>query len=105
MNKDSKAAIDAAMAKAGFVDAPDHPVHGLVGALSENGPYTVLGSWSKGDVKVHLEQNTAPSEPGSDTMTVYPPVLVIENGTGGRVNLQVHDLESIAAGLAGDIEF
>jgi hypothetical protein len=100
---DVQAAIDSALAAAGFVDFPDHPVHDRVDMMSENGDYVVLGSWkNEAGTIVHLEQNTAPSEPGSDTLTVYPPVLAIENAAGARVGVNIHDMEAFAAALAGN---
>lgn len=98
-----KASIDSALESAGFSVYPDHPVHGLVDDLSENGEYFVHGTWKNAEgTIVHLEQNTAPSEPGSDALTVYPPVLVIENATGARVAVNVNDMEAFAAALAGE---
>lgn len=98
-----KASIDAALESAGFSVFPDHPVHGLVDELSQNGEYVVHGSWKNAEgTVVHLEQNTAPSEPGSDALTVYPPVLVIENAAGARVAVNVNDMEAFASALAGE---
>lgn len=98
-----KASIDNALEAAGFSIYPEHPVHGLVDSLSENGEYVVHGSWKNAaGTLVHLEQNTAPSEPGSDSLTVYPPVLVIENAAGARVAVNVHDMEAFASALADE---
>jgi hypothetical protein len=54
----------------------------LVG-MHTSGPYQVLGAWRRGDVAVHVEQNT-------DQLGAHPPVAVVE-GPHGRVAVNLSD--------------
>lgn len=76
-----------ALTNLGFTEHQAHPAArpSRVKALSHNGPYKVLGAWEKGNVRVHVEQNTAPNTIRDTEGTEYtaqayqfPPVMVIE---------------------------
>jgi hypothetical protein len=69
--------------------------------MRANGPYELHGAWSKGDVRVHLEQTTAPdSSSGLNVIVQHPPVLVIV-GPDLRVAVNPADTDALAALLAG----
>ena len=106
-----------ALAQLGFTDHPEHPQHDLVDELSHNGPYTVLGSWVKGDTIVHVEQNVAPEvfevpdgDGGTQKVTVpafhFPPVVVIKNTvSGGSYSVSLDDMDAFGRLIAGDTDF
>ena len=68
--------------------------------MSEHGPYKVHNAWTKGDVKVWLEQNTAPDthEPDEDeavAVVTHPRVLIVESPKG-RVAVKPSEAATIA---------
>lgn len=68
--------------------------------LSRNGPYTVLGAWSAGDLLVVCEQNTSPDVLGGLNATIqHPPVLVVSSPKG-RVAVNPEDLELVRTVVA-----
>lgn len=75
------------------------------GSLSHNGKYEVLGFWSKGDVEVHLERNTAPEDVGDGMSAVvtHPPLLVVEKAGARLVAVSPRDPEALEAVLT-DLE-
>jgi hypothetical protein len=69
-----------------LLDAATDPATGG-GDMSASGKYEVLAAWTKGDLTVFTERNTAPDVDSVDDMVAivtHPPVLVIERG-GERV--------------------
>lgn len=79
----------------------DDPTTGE-GSLSHNGEYQVLGAWTKSDVQVHLERNTAPEDQGEDMTAVvtHPPVFVVSKA-GKRVAAAMQrDPEALEAVLS-----
>lgn len=104
-------AVAEVLERLGFEEHTEHPAAEpeRVASLSYNGPYVVHGAWQKGDVIVHVEQNTAPSPPapdGSYAVTTYPPVLVVEDtASGGRLAISFHDLEAFERVLEGERDF
>jgi hypothetical protein len=64
--------------------------------LSANGPYQVHGAWSKGDIKIHLEQNTAPDKDGElSAQVTHPPLLVVEKAGNRLFALSPRDAEAL----------
>lgn len=64
--------------------------------VSESGPYVVHAAWSKGDIKIHLEQNTAPEVDGEMSAQVtHPPLLVVEKGDQRLFALSPRDAEAL----------
>jgi hypothetical protein len=64
--------------------------------MSANGPYVVHGAWSKGDVKIHMEQNTAPDQDGELTAQItHPPVMVVEKAGKRVFAISPRDAESL----------
>jgi hypothetical protein len=52
--------------------------HADAAGMRSNGAYELHGAWSKGDVRVHLEQTTAPDASGGMKIIVeHPPVLIV----------------------------
>ena len=73
------------------------------GSLSHNGPYQVQGYWTKGDVHVHLERNTAPEADNGDDMTAivtHPPVFVVSKGEERVGTAMLRDPEALKAVLS-----
>lgn len=72
------------------------------GSLAHNGDYKVLGAWTKGDYRVHLERNTAPEDAGDGMTAVvtHPPLLVIDKGDTRIVAVNPKDTEALRAVLS-----
>ena len=70
------------------------------GNLSHNGDYKVLGTWTKDDIVVHMEQNTAPDQIGElSAIVTHPPLLVVE-GPKGRAAVRPGDVEALEQVIA-----
>lgn len=71
------------------------------GSLSHNGDYKVLNAWTKGELRVHLERNTAPEDAGDDMTAVvtHPPLLVVERGDQRLVVVSPRDTDALRAVL------
>lgn len=69
---------------------------------SENGAHVVHGVWTKGDISLHLERNTAPEDTGDDMTAVvtHPPVFVISKGGKRVVTVMQRDPEALKAVLS-----
>jgi hypothetical protein len=89
---------------AGFTEDTD-----LAGQLSDhadsagmraNGPYDVHGAWSKGDVRVHLEQTTAPDSSGGLNVIVQHPAVLVVTAPELRVAVNPDDVAALASVLA-----
>lgn len=88
------------LADLGFTEDSDHKEAiekvATDNGLSDNGPYVVHGAWSKGDIKIHLEQNTAPDTDGElSALVSHPPLLVVEKGDKRLFALSPRDVESL----------
>lgn len=76
----------------------DHPETGG-GDMSHNGAYKLLAAYSKGNVIVVAEQNTAPEDMGdgeTSAVVTYPKLLIVE-GPNGRCAVRPADVEALKA--------
>lgn len=71
-------------------NAVEHGMH-------ENGPYVVHHVFTKGDVVVTIEQNTAPEDLGGMTAVVTHPPCAIIASPKGRVAFNPDDTDLAAA--------
>ncbi len=88
---------DRAAAKDVLAKAKDPNVGG--GDMTESGPYVVHGVWAKDDVRVVVEQNTAPDrrDAGEDepvAIVTHPKVAVV-SGPKATVAVTASDTESL----------
>jgi hypothetical protein len=74
--------------------------HAEAAGMRANGPYEVHGAWSKGAVRVHLEQTTAPDSSGGLKIIVQHPAVLVVAGPTLRVAVNPDDTEALATVLA-----